>query len=80
MWTYYNLNFFNAGVNVQYCIVTRADDGFVLDNHYLKNKNISEIILQILCNGIRFKDFRIFRSSTPSLSHNYLKLTNAREL
>lgn len=36
--TYCNLHFFDAGVDVKDCIVTRTNDGFVLDDDDLKKK------------------------------------------
>lgn len=36
--THCYFDFLNTGMNVQHCIITWADDGFVLYNHYLSNK------------------------------------------
>lgn len=36
--THRYLNFLNAGMNMQHRIITWADDGFVLYNHYLSKK------------------------------------------
>lgn len=49
--TYCNLHFFDAGVDVKDCIVTRTNDGFVLDDDDLKKKkkNISEDLKTRLC-------------------------------
>lgn len=42
-WSYRNLHFFNAGVNVKDCVVTWTDDGFVFNDDDLR-KGITKVM------------------------------------